>query len=134
MGRGRLTTEEVEQLCENPYVKGINGNWVIFTDDFKKHFVQEYVEGGKGPTQIFREAVFDTKVLGTKRIERAAARWKESYEAGTLGAYPNTDRNVNKQKQQIKALKEENRLLKRQIQLLCTIQNLQEKELIEQEG
>ena len=25
------------------------------------------------------------KVLGSKRIERACARWKESYEAGTLG-------------------------------------------------
>lgn len=134
MGRGRLTAEEVQQLCENPYVKEIRRNQIFFTDEFKKHFVQEYVEGNKGPTQIFREAGFDTRVLGTKRIERAAARWKESYEAGTLGAYQNTSAEVNKQKRQIQALREENRLLKRQIQMLCTMQNLREKELAEQEG
>ena len=40
---------------------------------------------GKKPTAIFRDAGFDVKVLGSKRIERACARWKESYEAGTLG-------------------------------------------------
>lgn len=131
MGRGRLTTEEVQLLYENPYVREIKDNRIIFTDDFKKHFVQEYVEGQKGPTQIFREAGFDTKVLGTKRIERAAARWKESYDSGTLGAYPSGEKKVDKQKEQIKALREENKLLKKQIQLLCTIQKLQTKELTE---
>lgn len=131
MGRGRLTSEEVQQLYENPYVREIKDNRIVFTDDFKKHFMQEYVEGQKGPTQIFRDAGFDTKVLGSKRIERAAARWKESYDSGTLGAYPAREKKVDKQKEQIKALKEENRLLKRQIQLLCTIQDLRTKELVE---
>ena len=131
MGRGRLTSEEVQLLYGNPYVKEIKGNQIVFTDEFKKHFVQEYTEGGKGPTRIFREAGFDTKILGTKRIERAAARWKESYEAGTLTAYPNTDPVVDKHKEQIKSLKEENRMLKRQIQLLCELQELRAKELVE---
>ena len=131
MGRGRLTPEEVQQLYENPYVKEIKGNQIVFTDEFKMHFVQEYTEGGKGPTCIFREAGFDIKILGTKRIERAAARWKESYAAGTLTAYPNGDPNVDKQKEQIKALKEENRMLKRQIELLCELQELRAKELAE---
>ena len=40
---------------------------------------------GKKPTAIFKDAGFDVKALGSKRIERACARWKESYEAGTLG-------------------------------------------------
>ena len=131
MGRGRLTAKEVQILYENPYVREIVDNRIIFTDEFKKYFVQEYVEVGKGPTQIFREAGFDTKVLGTKRIERAAARWKESYESGTLGAYPNGDKRPDKHKEQIKALQEENKLLKRQIQLLCAIQSLLEKEVTE---
>lgn len=131
MGRGRLTTTEVQSLYENPYVREIVDNRIIFTDEFKKYFVQEYVEARKGPTQIFREAGFDTKVLGSKRIERAAARWKESYESGTLGLYTSGDKRPDKQKEQIKALKEENKLLKRQIQLLYTIQNLIEKEMTE---
>ena len=36
--------------------------------------------------QIFRDAGFDIDMLGSKRIERACARWKESYESGTLGS------------------------------------------------
>ena len=38
------------------------------------------------PVQIFRDAGFDIDMLGSKRIERACARWKESYESGTLGS------------------------------------------------
>ena len=128
MGRGRLTEEETKLLYENSYVKEVTENKIFFTDDFKNHFIQEYVINGKGPTRIFREAGFDTKILGTKRIERAASRWKESYEAGTLGAFPNVTNKEGKQKKQIKALKEENKLLRKQIELLCMLQNLQKKE------
>lgn len=86
MGRGRLTEQERKQLMENPFVSYVTETRVIYTTDFKRHFMKEY-NSGKGPSTIFREAGFDLKVLGTKRIERAAARWKESYASGTLGDY-----------------------------------------------
>lgn len=78
MGRGSFTPTEVHDLESNPNVLRISDNRITYTGAFKVHFVDEYRKGKK-PTQIFREAGFDTKVLGPKRIERAAANWKETY-------------------------------------------------------
>lgn len=86
MGRGNLTQEEIKILLKNPFVQMIDNNRIIYTNEFKQHFIKEYL-AGKGPTQIFVEAGFDSKILGSKRIERAAARWRESYVAGSLGKY-----------------------------------------------
>ena len=71
-------------LRENPYVVDVNERGVSYSKDFKFLFIKEYMQGKK-PTAIFKDAGFDVKALGSKRIERACARWKESYEAGTLG-------------------------------------------------
>lgn len=84
MGRGNLNEEEIRTLRKNPYVVDVNERGVSYSKDFKFLFIKEYMQGKK-PTAIFRDAGFDVKVLGSKRIERACARWKESYEAGTLG-------------------------------------------------
>ena len=81
MGRGNLNEEEIRTLRENPYVVDVNERGVSYS---KFLFIKEYMQGKK-PTAIFRDAGFDVKALGSKRIERACARWKESYEAGTLG-------------------------------------------------
>lgn len=84
MGRGNFTKEEMEILLRNPYVSDVNEKSISYSTEFKFLFMEEYIEG-KRPTQIFRDAGFDIKILGSKRIERACARWKESYESGTLG-------------------------------------------------
>lgn len=86
MGRGKLTEKEIEILKKNPFVVSVNGNRIIYSTEFKQMFMKAYKKG-TGPTEIFRNAGFDVKILGSKRIERAAARWKESYEAGSLGMY-----------------------------------------------
>ena len=86
MARGRLSEEEVKILRQNPYVSDVEETRIIYTNEFKFLFMKEYLEGKK-PTQIFREAGFDPKMLGSKRIERAAHRWRESYAAGSLGSY-----------------------------------------------
>ena len=85
MGRGNLNEEEIRTLRKNPYVVDVNERGVSYSKDFKFLFIKEYMQGKK-PTEIFKDAGFDVKALGSKRIERACARWKESYEAGTLGA------------------------------------------------
>lgn len=91
MGRGKLTKEEVEILKENPYVKDVNENRVIYTEEFKHRFINEYFNG-KAPTAIFVEAGFDVRILGSKRIERASARWREANASGNLAAkMPNND-------------------------------------------
>ena len=84
MGRGNLNEEEIRTLRKNPYVVDVNERGVSYSKDFKFLFIKEYMQGKK-PTEIFKDAGFNVKALGSKRIERACARWKESYEAGTLG-------------------------------------------------
>lgn len=86
MGRGRLTEKEIEILERSPFVVSVNGNRIVYSTEFKYMFMEEYNKG-KRPSDIFKEAGFDIKILGSKRIERAAARWKESYAAGSLGMY-----------------------------------------------
>lgn len=84
MGRGNFTKTEMEALLRNPYVSDVNEKSISYSTEFKFLFMEEYIKG-KRPTQIFRDAGFDIKILGSKRIERACARWKESYQSGTLG-------------------------------------------------
>ena len=84
MGRGNFTKAEMETLLRNPYVADVNEKSISYSTEFKFLFMDEYIKG-KRPTQIFRDAGFDIRILGSKRIERACARWKESYQRGTLG-------------------------------------------------
>lgn len=84
MGRGKLTSEEIRILSKNPYVVSVNEDRIVYSDAFKKYFVKQYFMGEK-PRDIFRSAGFDLKILGSKRVERASYRWRESFEAGTLG-------------------------------------------------
>lgn len=77
MGRGKLTKEEIAFLENNRYVERVNECYIYYTDEFKKLFVSEYKKGLK-PVQIFEKAGFPVEIVGTKRIERSAARWKES--------------------------------------------------------
>ena len=84
MGRGNFTKAEMETLLRNPYVADVNEKSISYSTEFKFLFMNEYIKG-KRPTEIFRDAGFDIGILGSKRIERACARWKESYQSGTLG-------------------------------------------------
>ncbi len=86
MARGKLSQEEIVQLNNNPYVIYAEEKRIVYSNDFKFLFINQ-LQAGKRPSQIFADAGFDTNVLGSKRIERAAARWKESYAAGSLGNY-----------------------------------------------
>ena len=118
MAKGKLSYDEICELSENSNVVSVSENRITYTEEFKLHFVEEYMLG-KGATRIFREAGFDTKVLGAKRIERAAARWKAAYKSGTLGI-GKTERisredvlyQIEKNQRLIQKLQEENELLK----------------------
>ena len=143
MGRGKLTAEEIQIIAANPNITTVNGNRVVYTDVFKHHFMREYLSG-KGPTQIFREAGLAPELLGSKRIERATDRWKESYFAGSLGAHKegtirhrelvdNPDmtkeekkllvaqqaiRKLHRKQKQIESLQAENEMLRKQLRAL----------------
>jgi len=84
MGRGILTSRELDALARSPYVQNVTPNRITYTEDFKLLFLKEYYSGKK-PMRIFQDAGFDVTVLGSKRIERCCARWKEANAAGSLG-------------------------------------------------
>lgn len=83
MGRGKLTFEEIEELRKNPYVISVDADRIMYSEDFKRLFMRRYIEGER-PSAIFRSAGFDTEILGSKRVERACARWRELYCSGAL--------------------------------------------------
>ena len=83
MGRGKSSQEEIIALNINHVVVSANENRIIYTNEFKFHFMEKYNNGVR-PRKIFSDAGFDVLALGYKRIERAAARWKQYYTAGTL--------------------------------------------------
>lgn len=84
MGRGVLTERQLNNLSKNPYVASVGKNKIIYTEEFKLLFLKEYFNGKK-PSRIFKDAGFDVSVLGSKRIERCSARWREANAAGCLG-------------------------------------------------
>ena len=80
-GRIPMPIEVVNQLKSNPYVS-IATEWsVSFTAEFKKMAYDAY-HNGKSMRQIFTEAGFDVKVLGTKRIDNFRNSLREKAEKG----------------------------------------------------
>ena len=78
-----LTPDEIEELQKNPNVFCVDAVQIIYTNEFKRHFVNE-CKAGRSPTYIFENAGFRREVVGQRRIERAKARWMKSDRQGDL--------------------------------------------------
>ena len=78
MSKITFSTKEIKALQMNPNVHRVSERSITYTDDFKNRFIDEYL-AGKLPRQIFAENGFDVDVIGTKRIEQSACRWKRAY-------------------------------------------------------
>ena len=79
-----FSTEQVQELSANPYVSKVTNKRVEYSEEFKKLFIERYRLGVQ-PRDIFKDAGFDVDVLGYKRIERAADRWRKMNNEGRLG-------------------------------------------------
>lgn len=66
--RKHFTTEEIEYLRSSRNVQHVSKTTIKFTEDFKKHFYQQW-KHGKTARQLFAENGIDPDVLGVKRIE-----------------------------------------------------------------
>lgn len=78
-----FSANEIKVLQKNPNVQRVSEKAITYTDAFKSKFMDEYLTG-KTPRQIFRENGFDEEVIGKKRIEQSAGRWKKAYEKNGL--------------------------------------------------
>ena len=76
MSKVKFSIREIEHLKNIPWVKNISENSITYTEEFREHFIIEY-NNGKSPSIIFREAGFDTKILGKERIKNATRRFRK---------------------------------------------------------
>ncbi|WP_335870950.1 IS3 family transposase [Bacillus sp. 2205SS5-2] len=83
MSKIKFSAKEIKTLQKNPNVQRSSMKSITYTDAFKKKFLDDYLTG-KLPRQIFTENGFDTDMIGIKRIEQSAYRWKKSYEKNGL--------------------------------------------------
>lgn len=85
MSKTIFLKSEIDQLIKNKYILKVSEKAITYTNEFKIHFIAEYSKG-KNSRIIFEEAGFDTKIIGTKRIDCASTRWRNAYKnSGILG-------------------------------------------------
>lgn len=63
-----FTKEQIDHLKVNHYVKSISNSTIRFTEEFKKHFYEQY-HSGMTARQIFLTCGIDPDMLGESRIE-----------------------------------------------------------------
>lgn len=118
MSKKIFTNEEIEILSKNKYVKRVSAKGITYTDEFKRIFISEDGKG-KFPRSIFEECGFDINILGKKRIEMAAYRWRTVYDKeGVLGLQDTRKENSGRPREKELSIEEKYERLKAQISLL----------------
>ncbi|MGL5531585.1 MAG: IS3 family transposase, partial [Culicoidibacterales bacterium] len=85
MSKQIFSKQEIVILEKNPNIVRVSEKSITYSTDFKSNFIDEY-ERGKLPREIFEAYGFDVQMIGKKRIEQAAYRWRTAYEKnGFLG-------------------------------------------------
>lgn len=132
MSNKLFTEAEVEILSRNPYVKKVTINGIIYTDEFKRIFIDEN-KNGKLPRDIFESCGFDIDILGMFRVSGAGKRWRAAYKKdGVRGLVDsrkeNSGRSSEKKlsiEEKYERLKAQNTLLKAENELLKKIDLLE---------
>lgn len=118
MSKKIFTDKEIKILSNNPFVKSVSTKGITYTDEFKRIFISESVNG-KLPRQIFEENGFDVDIIGIVRVQRAAYRWRVAYsELGVLGLRDTRKDHSGRPTKRELSLEEKNAKLEAQIQLL----------------
>jgi len=85
MSKILFTKEDIINLEKNNNIFRVSERSITYTDAFKRLFIEEYM-AGKLPREIFSENGFDINIIGLKRIEQSADRWKALYKKdGIIG-------------------------------------------------
>lgn len=137
MSQKLFNESDIKILSENPNVLRASNKSIKYTDDFKSYFIREYI-AGNSPTRIFQSAGFDKDMIGYKRIERAAFRWKKAYwENGELGLADcrkdNSRRTSTRELSQVEIIAKQKakiKLLEAEVELLKKI-DFKERRLVE---
>jgi putative transposase len=85
MSKKHFNEVDREHLSRNKHVLRISDKAITYSDEFKQLFIDQYITG-RSPREIFEANGFDVSVIGMKRVEQCADRWKKAYEqAGIIG-------------------------------------------------
>ncbi|WP_040951678.1 IS3 family transposase [Gorillibacterium massiliense] len=79
MSKKLFSKADQELLSKNKYVKNVSDKAITYSDEFKRLFIDLYL-AGKSPREIFESHGFNIEILGKKRLEQCAGRWKKAYE------------------------------------------------------
>lgn len=131
-----LTSEEIDILSKNKYVKKVSDKAITYTDEFKEFFISEN-KAGKFPRQIFEECGFDVDTLGMERVRSCGKRWRAAHAAGGAARLQdtrkyNTGRPTEKElslEEKYRRLEAKNRLLQAENELLKKLDMLERRRL-----
>ena len=85
MSKVIFNDKKIKVLAKNPNVLRVSDKAITYSEEFKNKFI---VENSKGvlPRKIFEDNGFDIEIIGLKRIEQSASRWRKKYaDMGVLG-------------------------------------------------
>ncbi|URZ06611.1 IS3 family transposase ISBce14 [Clostridium felsineum] len=130
------TNEEIEILSKNKYVKHVSAKGITYTEEFKRIFISEN-ENGKLPRIIFEECGFSISILGKKRMQSSADRWRLAYRTQrVLGLQDtrkqNSGRSSEKElsiEEKYERIKAQNNLLKAENELLKKLDMLERRRI-----
>lgn len=126
MSKKLFSNAEIQKLKQNPNVRNVSPRTITYSDAFKRIFVERYL-AGELPRAIFEAHHFDVAILGMKRVEQCASRWKKAYEKDSViglmdnrkGAQKNLKRvltpeeTIQRQQARIAVLEEQVEVLKK---------------------
>ena len=114
------------KTSENKWIKNITNKGITYTDEFKYKLLKECEDYKKFPQDVFRECGIDPEIVGERRYNNAAKRWRKQFRStGQIkdNRIENSGRNLeheltDKEKLEraearIKLLEAENELLKK---------------------
>ncbi len=85
MSKVIFNDKQIKFLAKNPNVLKVSDKAITYSEEFKNKFIEENLKGIL-PRKIFEDNGFDVEIIGIKRIEQAAARWRKKYlDMGVLG-------------------------------------------------
>lgn len=106
----KFSKKEIELLKKNDNIQNVTENIITYSEDFRMKFILEHLTGTL-PRVIFKKHGFDVEIIGIKRVERAASRWRKLYKKDGLSGLKDS-RKTNSGRSSKRILREEEDILK----------------------
>ncbi len=139
MSKVIFNENDIIKLQKNKNVKKVSKLSITYTDEFKRTFIEEYLKG-RSPLDIFYENGFDIDIIGKKRAEQCAIRWKRAYlKDGILGLVDgrtSSGRHLEREltpSEKLKRQEDKIKLLEEKIEILKKV-DVEERRMVNEKG